>query len=218
MSIGWFVDARRARRVEGVPDGTAPRALETRVVRETRATYLDRGTVGEGVGVRHAELDDVRAGLVQDRERLLGGVEVGIARADEGHERALVAPLQGSEGLADGRGGRGSVGGGAHRRGARGAARRDGRARCELDAREGGGGEGGGGHRGSSEDDRRGCGVGEGLELQGRAWADVTCGAVPVCGRLCCPRRRSRRARRAGSRGFDCRHRSTNQDLTNRRS
>ena len=87
MSIGWFVDARRARRVEGVPDGAAPRE-ETRVVRETRATYLDRGTVGEGVGVRHAELDDVRAGLVQDRERLLGGVEVGIARADEGHERA----------------------------------------------------------------------------------------------------------------------------------
>ena len=78
-------------------------------------------------------VDDVCAGLVQDRERLLGGVEVGIAAQMKG-TNAHWCPFQGSEGLADGRGGRGSVGGGAHRRGARGAAHRDGRARCELDA------------------------------------------------------------------------------------
>ena len=194
---------RVARDVEGVPDGAAPRALETRVVRGTRATYLDRGTVGE-VGVRHAELDDVRAGLVQDRERLLGGVEVGIARADEGHERALVAPLQGSEGLADGRGGRG-VSAAARANGAARAVRRIATAErvASLTPARGEAAKAVAAIVVPSEDDRRGCGVGEGLELQGRAWADVTCGAVPVCGRLCCPRRRSRRARRAISRGFD---------------
>ena len=55
------------------------------------------------VGVRDAELDDVRAGVVEDLERLGGGAEVGVARADEGHERALPARLEVRERVADAR-------------------------------------------------------------------------------------------------------------------
>jgi hypothetical protein len=95
-------------------------------------------------------------------------------------------------------GGRGSVGGGAHRRGARGAARRDGRARRELDAREGGGGEGGGGHRGAIEDDRLGAAAESGRDSNDRGVRGRTSPAVPCrCADACVTLGPSRRAQRA---------------------
>ena len=139
-----------------------------------RWSYLDGGAVGEGIGVGDAELDDVGAGVVEDLERLLGGVEVGIARADEGHEGALAALLERGEGVADGDGLDRLGGGGAdrgRRAGDRGAARDGARARAGGDARARQGGDGGegGGHRcwfrvrvGGSEDEarKRPCRVG----------------------------------------------------------
>jgi hypothetical protein len=65
-------------------------------------TDLDGGTVGEGIGVRHAELDDVGSRLVEDADRLLGGVDATVARADERDEGALPALLEVLEGLGDG--------------------------------------------------------------------------------------------------------------------
>ena len=150
------MDARRARRVEGVPDGAAPRFSETRVVRETRATYLDRGPSARGseygtpssmtsapASSRIASAFSVASRL--GSPALMKGTNAHWLRL---FRAAKVSPMDAvAVAVSAAR---------AHRRGARGAARRDGRARCELDAREGGGGEGGGGHRGSSEDDRRG--------------------------------------------------------------
>lgn len=69
---------------------------------EGSRAHLDGGTVGEGIGVRHAELDDVAADLVEDADRLLGGVDATVAGADERDERALPAPLELLEGLGDG--------------------------------------------------------------------------------------------------------------------
>ena len=85
MIDGWWVEEwGKARRMRGL------------------CTDLDGGTVGEGIGVRHAELDDVGSRLVEDADRLLGGVDATVARADERDEGALPSLLEVLEGLGDG--------------------------------------------------------------------------------------------------------------------
>ena len=82
----WVEEWGKARRIRGL------------------CTDLDGGTVGEGIGVRHAELDDVRYLVVKDRDRALRRVEVRVARAYERDERALAALLERGERRADGDG------------------------------------------------------------------------------------------------------------------
>mmetsp|Transcript_27463 Transcript_27463/g.81820 ORF Transcript_27463/g.81820 Transcript_27463/m.81820 type:complete len:237 (+) Transcript_27463:1031-1741(+) len=54
---------------------------------------LDGGAVGQGVGERHAELDDVRAARLQGQQGVHGALLLRVARGDEGDEGALLGGL-----------------------------------------------------------------------------------------------------------------------------
>jgi hypothetical protein len=64
------------------------------VLQRPLAGALDDGTVGHGVGERHAQLDDIGAGLGHGQQQVDGGARMGIAGGDEGDQRLAALGLE----------------------------------------------------------------------------------------------------------------------------
>jgi len=67
----------------------------------TLAGELDRRAVGHRIGERHAELDEVGAGIGQPLQDLVAGREVGIAGGDVGDQAGALVGREPGEALGD---------------------------------------------------------------------------------------------------------------------